>query len=95
MVAMGYSIHLQKGFYAFNQWLSRMRLSDLDDSLVKSAREAKLERVEGYNELRALGKALESLGMHWSDFRAPQDMVLRPLRAHESRIIDPGTGCKA
>ena len=39
MVVIGYSKHIQRGFYLLNQWLSKMRLSDLDDSLIQAARE--------------------------------------------------------
>ncbi|CAE7439301.1 unnamed protein product, partial [Symbiodinium pilosum] len=92
LVVMGYSKHLQSGFYALNQWLARMKLSDLDDSLIKTAREKKLERLEGYNEIRGLGKALESIDMHWNDFRVPAGLVLRPLMAHEYRVLRPETG---
>ena len=88
MVVMGYSAQLQKGFYAFNQLLAGMRLSDLDDSLIKTARAKKLERLEGYNELRGLGRSLESVGMQFADFRVPEGFFLRPLNSNELRVVD-------
>ena len=92
MVVVGYSAALQSGCYLFNQFLAHLRLSDLDDSLVKSAKQKQLDRLEGYNELRGLGKALESIGMHWADFQTPGDLFLRLLHPHEYRLLDPTTG---
>ena len=92
MVIMGYSSRLQQGFYCLNQLMAKMRLSDVRDSLIKSARQKQLDRVEGYNEIRALGRGLESINMHWSDFKIPPGFHLRALQGHELRILDPETG---
>eukprot|EP00439_Symbiodinium_sp_Y106_P020810 s7621_g2.t1 len=92
MVVTGYSQHLQKSFYCMNQWITGVRLSDLDNSLLQHARGNKIQRVDGYNEIRGLAKALEGLGMCWDDFKPPAGVVLRPLKADELRIHDPDTG---
>ena len=92
MVCIAYSSSLQKGCYCLNQLMAKMKLSDVHDSLIKSARDKKLERIEGYNELRALGKCLESINMHWRDFQVPPGFCLRPLRSNEFRILHPETG---
>ena len=92
MVCIAYSSRLQKGCYCLNQLMAKMKLSDVDDSLIKSARARKLERIEGYNELRALGRALESINMHWRDFKVPPKFCLRPLKSNELRILHPETG---
>ena len=92
MVCIAYSSSLQKGCYCLNQLMAKMKVSDVHDSLIKSARDKKLERIEGYNELRALGKCLESINMHWRDFQVPPGFCLRPLRSNEFRILHPETG---
>ena len=41
-----------KAAYLLNQTCAKLMLSDLDNSLIKDAKQSKLVRIEGYNEMR-------------------------------------------
>ena len=93
MVTIAYSTHLGKACYLHNQHMAKLAWADVDDSLIQQTKKGKkLTRVEGYNELRALCSALESIGMCLDDFLPPPRLILRPLTADEVRV--PGQdGC--
>jgi len=61
--------------------------SDVEEEIIQAAKNNKLNRVEGYNELRGLASALyNSTGIALTDFFIPQGLILRAVQQNEVRI---------
>ena len=84
-----YSRRLDKAAWLLNQEMRPVMLGDIDDSLLPLARQSKLKRVTGYNELRALSASLRTLGSSLLDFKIPDGLIARPLAANEFRLKGP------
>ena len=88
LVGAVYSRRLDKAGL-LNQEMRPVMLGDIDDSLLPLARQSKLKRVTGYNELRALSASLRTLGSSFLDFKIPDGLIARPLAANEFRLKGP------
>ncbi|CAK9091627.1 Probable ubiquitin-conjugating enzyme E2 23 (E2 ubiquitin-conjugating enzyme 23) (Ubiquitin carrier protein 23) [Durusdinium trenchii] len=86
MVAAIYSTNLDKAAWLLNQQMGQVMLSELHESLLPMARQSKLDRITGYNELRALSAALRGAGLTLMNFQVPTGLIVRPLQAHECRV---------
>ena len=86
-VAVFFSCHLNKGGFLLNQQVARLMHSDVEEEIIKAAKNNKLNRVEGYNELRGFASALyNSTGMSLTDFSIPQGLILRAVGQNEVRV---------
>ena len=89
LVGAVYSTQLDKAAWLLNQELRPVMLGDIDETLLPLARQSKLKRVTGYNELRALSASLRTLGLSLLDFKIPDGLFARPLAASEFRLQGP------
>ena len=89
LVGAVYSRRLDKAAWLLNQEMRPVMLGDLDETLLPLAKQSKLKRVTGYNELRALSASLRTLGLSLLDFRIPHGLIARPLAASELRLQGP------
>ena len=88
LVGMIYCIEKELSAYLIVQPLRRLLVRDLDEELQEQGRKGKLEKLEGYIELRALSAALKNLGITLSDFQVPSNLHLRPVKEGELRVQD-------
>ena len=87
MLQCFFSCHLNKGGFLLNQQVARLMHSDVEEEIIKAAKNNKLNRVEGYNELRGFASALyNSTGMALTDFNIPQGLILRAVGQDEVRV---------
>ena len=70
---------LTKPLGCLNQEMRPVMLGDLDETLLPLAKQSKLKRVTGYNELRALSASLRTLGLSLLDFRIPHGLIARTV----------------
>ncbi|CAE7344097.1 unnamed protein product [Symbiodinium sp. CCMP2592] len=89
LVGAVYSRRLDKAAWLLNQELRPVMLGDIDETLLPLAKQAKLKRVAGYNELRGLSASLRTLGLSLLDFLIPDGLIARPLAANEFRLQGP------
>ena len=89
MVGVAYSHELDVACYMMNQHLTKLMVSDLEESLLPLAHKKKLTRLSGYNELRGVSHALESIGLSLLDFKVPQGLIARPLVGQELMVRGP------
>eukprot|EP00438_Fugacium_kawagutii_P036662 Skav236023 [mRNA] locus=scaffold1524:87232:91566:- [translate_table: standard] len=89
LVSTVYSPDLNLSAYLLNQQITKLLLSDLHESLLPLAKQRKLTRLAGYNELKGLSHALCSIGMSLMDYVVPEGLVLRPVTADELVVKDP------
>ena len=99
---VAYSPTANQACYLLSQTLGKLMMTNVDDSLIQKAKERKLTRVAGFNELRGLDAMMvHSLGVSIKDFAVPKGLCLKPLtptqvrlRAKDGRvyIIDTKTG---
>ena len=82
-----FSNHLSKGGFLLNQQVAKLMQSDVDDELVKLAKNSRLSRLDGYNELRSMASSLfQSCGFSLSDFQVPAGLLVMPLKEFEVRV---------
>lgn len=86
---MVYSARLNLAAYLLNQQITRLMMSEVHESLLPQAKQRKLTRVEGYNEMKGFSHALSSIGLSLLDFAVPAGLVLRPLDSNELLVKGP------
>eukprot|EP00438_Fugacium_kawagutii_P019946 Skav209629 [mRNA] locus=scaffold4224:82940:87399:+ [translate_table: standard] len=89
LVSTVYSPDLDIAAYLLNQQITKLLLSDLHESLLPLAKQRKLTRLAGYNEVKGLSHALCSIGVNLMDYVVPKGLVLRPVTARELVVKDP------
>ncbi|CAK9057969.1 unnamed protein product, partial [Durusdinium trenchii] len=84
---VAYNAPANKAGYLLNQTLGKLMVSEIDDSLVQKAKQRKLTRISGFNELRGLDAMLvHSLGVGIKDFAVPEGLLLQPLKPTQVRL---------
>lgn len=92
MVTAIYSPQNDLAAYAPIVVMQKATLNDLDLSEMKQlASEAKLTRIGAFMHIKAVQQVLLSLGHDLSTYKAPADVIARPLSAEELRFQDPLT----
>lgn len=86
LMAVAYDPASDKAGYLMAQHMTQTMLSEVHPSLLPSAKEGKLCRLEGFKEIKGLSSALQSIGVSLADFMVPEGLICRPLRADEVRL---------
>ena len=87
-ILMGVLYHpeLGRAAYLMCQHMTQTMLSEIHPSLLPSAKERKLQRLEGFKEIKGLSSALQAMNISLSDFAVPDGLILRPLSEDEYRL---------
>eukprot|EP00434_Breviolum_minutum_P035507 symbB.v1.2.031433.t1/scaffold3648.1/size52728/2 len=91
LVSIVYVPQVDVAAYLCNQQISAMMKSDVEEEIFKMlgalpGKAKKLEKVEGYNELRALSHALHTLDLDLESFAPPHGLLWQPLRQGDIRF---------
>ena len=74
------------------QILRKPQRIQLREDIVELMHEKKIERIPAYAQLLAMDHAIRlGTGCSLADFAMPNNCIIRPLTADESRILDPRT----
>ena len=86
-VSVFWSNHLNKGGFCLNQQVARVMQADVDEDVLKAAKDNKLSRVDGYQELRCFASALlNSTGLRLENFKVPHGLCLLPVEKGQVRV---------
>ncbi|CAK9027595.1 CCHC-type domain-containing protein [Durusdinium trenchii] len=84
---VAYNARANQAAYLLNQTLGKLMMSEVDDSLIEKAKQRKLTRISGFNEMRGLDAMLvHSLGKGIKAFAVPEGLLVKPLLPNQVRL---------
>lgn len=82
-----YSLQKNCAGYLLIQELRHVLLREVHDDLKALAAAGKIQRIEGFKEIRALSHAMSDIGLPLKSFMAPEGLIARPLLDYEVRVL--------